>query len=184
MPTCKILSLTTRGQSDTLPTTSASTTSSVPFSSLTSTATFALPTCWAVLYKTMPNHLHGVLEFDIRRALYCHRSVTLSHGLSLLLIASERRVSTFLFTSLHPVCLHSELKFYSRRYIPFFHVGWTFSSILRPGTWRLSYTELPIYKPLQASWIWNLWRMAGRRSSTNVTGGTGMSSQRILEGIL
>jgi len=36
-----------------------------------------------------------------------------------LLIPSERSVSRFLFTNLHPVCLHSELKSYLRRYILF-----------------------------------------------------------------
>src|SRR5258706_2277661 len=92
LPTCR----TTRGQSDISAHYLRLYNIFYPFlfSDLHSTAIFALPTCWAVLYKTVARQ----------------RLVTLNHRLSLLLIPSERRESTFLFASLHPVCLNSELK--------------------------------------------------------------------------
>ena len=56
------------------------------------------------------NHLQGILETDIiEHASYCQMLVTLSHRLSLSLIPSKRPASRFLFASLYPVCLHSEL---------------------------------------------------------------------------
>jgi len=90
-------------------------TSPVPSSSLTSTP-----------LQFLSHQLAGRLVKDRGKSVADHsrcqkrqRLVTLNHRLSLLLIPSERCVSRFLFTSLHPVCLHSELKYYFRWYILF-----------------------------------------------------------------
>ena len=63
--------------------------------------------------------LLGLLVQDRGKSVARQILVVLIHRLSLLLVPSERRESRFLFTSLHPVCLHSELKSYFRRYILF-----------------------------------------------------------------
>jgi len=104
-----------------LPTISASTTST----------NISCPFLFSDLHSTLHcnfclTHLLGRLVQDRGKSVADHsrcqkrrRLVTLNHRLSLLLIPSERRVSRFLFTSLHPVCLHSELKYCFRRYILF-----------------------------------------------------------------
>ena len=106
-------------KAESLPTIFASTTSTnifcpFLFSALHSTTTFASPTYWAAISGKQFTMVYSSLISETSRLM------TLNHRLSLLLIPSGR-LSKFLFTSLHPVCLHSELKSYLRRYI-LFHV--------------------------------------------------------------